>query len=154
VLANSVPRVALVPIFVLLFGITIQASIASVVAVVFFLAFFNAFEGGCSIRQPVLENARLLGAGPIEIMLYIRLPTVLTWTFAAVPNAVSFGLIVAVTTDLLAGVPGMGQILLTATLNVQAALTFAVIVVLGLLGLLLYAFTTMLRDWLIRWEVR
>jgi hypothetical protein len=65
--------------------------------VVFFLAFFSALEGGRSVSQAMLDNARLLGAGPLDVMQTIRLPLVLQWTFATVPNAVSFGLIVAVT---------------------------------------------------------
>jgi NitT/TauT family transport system permease protein len=151
VLANSVPRIALIPLFVLLLGTTVEASIVNVVAIVFFLAFFNAFEGGCSIPTPMLENAIILGAGPIEIMRFIRLPMVLTWTFATVPNAISFGVIVAVTTDLLSGIPGMGALLLSATLNVQSALTFAIIIVLSLLGLILYSGATLLRNRVIRW---
>ncbi len=153
VLANSVPRVALIPIFVLLLGPTIKASIVNVIVVVFFLGFFNAFEGGCSIRRPMLENALLLGAGPVEVMRFIRLPLVLTWTFAAVPNAISFGLIVAVTTELLSGIQGMGALLLTATMNVQAGMTFTIIVVLSAVGLVMYGGGTLIRNWVIRWDL-
>ena len=152
VILNSVPRVAIIPIFVVIVGATIMASVMSVVAVVFFLGFFNAFEGGRSISQPVLDNAKLLGASHFEVMRSIRLPMVLTWTFAAVPNAISFGLIVAVTTELLAGVPGMGALLQTATANIQADLTFGIIVVLSIVGLALYWGTTALRSYVIHWQ--
>ena len=152
ILANSVPRVAIIPIFVVMMGPTIGASIVSVIAVVFFLGFFNAFEGGTSIREPLLENAKLLGAGPFEVMRSIRLPTVLTWTFAAVPNAISFGLVVAVTTELLAGIPGMGSLILTATANLQVGLTFAIIVALSIVGLVLYWGAVMLRNRVIHWK--
>jgi NitT/TauT family transport system permease protein len=152
VLSNSVPRVALIPIFVVLVGPSATASIISVIAVVFFLGFFNAFEGGRSIPEPVLENATLLGASPFEIMRSIRLPRVLTWTFAAVPNAISFGIIVSVTTELLAGVPGMGTLLQTSTINIQAGLTFAIIVVLSVVGLILYWGAIALRNRVIHWE--
>ncbi len=153
ILANSVPRVAIIPIFVVIMGPTIGASIISVVAVVFFLAFFNAFEGGISIREPLLENARLLGAGPLDVMRVIRLPMVLTWTFAAVPNAISFGLVVAVTTELIAGIPGMGSLILTATANIQVGLTFAIIVALSIVGLVLYWGAVALKIRIIHWKV-
>jgi len=152
ILANSVPRVAIIPIFVVMLGPTVAASVVSVIAVVFFLGFFNAFEGGISIKESLVENAKLLGAGPIDIMRSIRLPMVLTWTFAAVPNAISFGLIVAVTTELLAGIPGIGSLILTATANIQVALTFALIVALSVVGLVLYWGAVALKSRLIHWK--
>ena len=154
VLANSVPRVAIIPIFVVIAGPTARASILSVVAVVFFLGFFNALQGGSSIPQRMLDNAHLLGASQISIMRTIRLPMVLSWTFAAGPNAISFGLVVAVTTELLAGVKGMGQLLQTSMVNANADLTFAVIVVLSVVGLIMYGAATLLRDFLLRWDVK
>jgi NitT/TauT family transport system permease protein len=152
ILANSVPRVAIIPISVVLFGPTPKASVFNVITVVFFVGFFNAFEGGRSIKPAILDNAALLGANSFSVMRSIRLPMVLTWTFAAVPNAISFGLVVAVTTELLAGIQGMGVLLQTATSNVQTATTFAIIVALSVVGLVLYFCAILLRRLLIRWE--
>ena len=152
ILANTVPRVAIIPIIVVLAGANVSASIISVIAVVFFLGFFNAFEGGQSVRGPMLENAKLLGASQLDVMREVRLPMVLTWVFAAVPNAISFGLIVAVTTELLAGIPGMGALLQSATTNVQAGLTFAIIVALAVVGLLMYWGAVALKRAVMRWE--
>jgi NitT/TauT family transport system permease protein len=151
VLLNTVPRVALIPIFIILARPTITAEILSVVAVVFFLAYFNAFEGGRSVSQAMLDNASLLGASSIGIMRTIRLPLVIKWTFAAVPNAISFGLVIAVTTELLAGLPGFGNLLLTAMTNLNANLTFAIIVVLSVLGLVLYFGAQLLYKLIVRW---
>ncbi|WP_375481076.1 ABC transporter permease [uncultured Jatrophihabitans sp.] len=152
VLANSVPRIALIPISVVIFGPTPLASIINVIAVVFFVGFFNAFEGGRSVKPAMLENARLLGASPWQLMRSIRLPRVLTWTFAAVPNAISFGLIVAVTTELLAGVRGMGQLLQNSTTYVQTSTTFAIVVILSVLGLMLYGAAIAIKKVVLRWE--
>lgn len=152
IIANSVPRVAIIPIFVVMMGPTIGAAILSVITVVFFLVFFNAFEGGTSIKESLIENAVLLGAGPLDVMRSIRLPMVLTWTFAAVPNAISFGLVVAVTTELLAGIPGIGSLILTATANLQVATTFAIIAALSAVGLILYWGTVYLQRLVIHWK--
>lgn len=154
VVMNSVPRVALIPIFVLLVGPTIRGSTMSVIFTVFFLAFFNAFEGGSSVRQSVIDNAVLLGAGRVAVMWYVRLPMVIAWTFAAVPNAISFGLVVAVTAELLAGIQGMGYLLLTSTTNVEASLTFAIVVTLSVVGLVLYSGATILRNRVLHWQGR
>lgn len=151
-LANSVPRIALIPISVVIFGPTATASVVNVITVVFFVAFFNAFEGGRSIRPAVLENAQLLGASSWQLMRSIRLPRVLMWTFAAVPNAISFGLIVSVTTELLAGVRGMGVLLQSATTYLQTSLTFAIVILLSAMGLALYGGAVLLQRLVLRWE--
>jgi NitT/TauT family transport system permease protein len=152
VVGNSVPRVALIPIFVVIAGPTLAASILSIVAVVFFLAFFNALEGGRSVRPVVLENVTLLGATQLQIMRVVRLPMVLIWTFAAIPNVISFALIVAVTTEWFAGIPGMGSLLATATQNLQVGRTFAIIVVLCAVGLVLNFLASVVQRRAIRWQ--
>lgn len=154
VLLNSIPRVALIPIFVLLAGPTVRGSTTSAAFTVFFLTFFNAFEGGNSVNESMLENATLLGARPIAIMRYVRLPMVMAWTFAAIPNAISFGIVVAVTAELLAGIPGMGFILLESTTNVESALTFAIVIALSVVGLVLYSLASLLRKRLLHWQGR
>jgi NitT/TauT family transport system permease protein len=151
IVVNSIPRIALIPIFILIAKASTNAEILSIVFVVFFLVFFNALEGGRSVSQAMLDNARLLGADAFDVMRTIRLPVVLNWTFAAVPNAISFGLIVAVTTELLAGLPGMGSLLEAAMQNIDAAYTFAIVVSLGIVGLVLSLLARKLRDLLIRW---
>jgi ABC-type nitrate/sulfonate/bicarbonate transport system permease component len=83
-------------------------------------------------------------------MLYLRTPYVILWTFAVIPNAISFGLIVAVANELLAGVQGIGVLLYNATLNAQAGLTFALIVILATSGLLLTAVASLLRTVIVR----
>jgi NitT/TauT family transport system permease protein len=152
VLGNSIPRVALIPIFIVIAGATMMTSVLVIITVVFFLAFFNAFEGGRSIPTSMMENAQLLGAGRYWILRRVRLPMVLTWTFAAIPNAISFGLVTAVTAEILSGVNGMGRLIQISTQTVNSGLTIAVVVILSIAALLLYGAATLLRDALIRWE--
>lgn len=138
VLANTVPRIALIPVVVVILGPTIVASTLTVALVCFFLSFFNAFEGGTQVRKSVLDNATLLGANRLTRMIHIRAPYVLLWTLAIIPAAISFGILVAVTAELLTGLPGMGAMLLTATSQLQSGLTFAIIVILAFTGVILY----------------
>lgn len=151
VVLNSVPRIALIPIIVLIAGPTLTSSIINVALVVFFLAFFNAFNGGRQIKSAMVENALLLGASRWQIMLRLRSPYVLLWTFAVIPNAISFGLVVAVTNELLTGLKGMGALLLTATANLEAGLTFGVIIILAVVGVILYGLAEIVRRRATRW---
>lgn len=151
---NAIPRIALVPIIVILFGPTAKTSVVTAVLVVFFVVFFNAYEGGRRLPEQVVENALVMGASPIQLMREIRLPYVLAWTFASLPNALSFGLISVVTAEILTGYPGIGRLLVIAVSTASASLTFAVVVVLSIVGLILVSATEALqRRWLHWWAV-
>jgi NitT/TauT family transport system permease protein len=148
---NSIPRIALIPIVVLIVGPTLQASVVSAVLVVTFIAFFNALQGGRSVPSHVLQNAKLLGANRRQIMFRVRFPFVLMWTFAALPNAIAFGLLTVVTTELLTGSEGMGNLVFSATTNVDATLSFAVVVILSFAGAVIVALTEQLKRRLLHW---
>ncbi|HVW90538.1 MAG TPA: ABC transporter permease subunit [Gaiellaceae bacterium] len=148
---NSIPRIALIPIVVLIVGPTLKASVVSAVLVVTFIAFFNALQGGRSVQPHVLQNARLLGANRWQIMFRVRFPYVLMWTFAALPNAIAFGLLTVVTTELLTGSRGMGNLVFSATTNVDATLSVAVVVILSVVGATIVALTEQLQRRLLHW---
>jgi NitT/TauT family transport system permease protein len=151
VAANAVPRVALIPVIVIVFGPTMRSSAISALLLVVFIVFFNAYEGGRNIAPEVLANARILGASPRKVMTRVRLPYVMAWVFAALPNAISFGLVGTVTTEILAGVPGMGRLLVLSINLVDATTTFAVVVILSVVGVVLVGLTSLARARLLRW---
>lgn len=152
VLINSMPRIALIPVIVIIAGPTTSASTANAVLVVFFLAFYNAVEGGASVPHETIANAALMGASNWQIMRFVRLPNVVMWTFAVMPNAISFGLLTVVATELITGVPGLGSLIQAASSNVDSSLSFAVVILLSILGLVLYGLTVLLRRRMLRWQ--
>lgn len=151
---NATPRIALIPIFVILFGPTLTASVVTVVAVVFFIVFYNAYAGGCSVPVQTVQNVRLMGATPGEIMRRVRLPYVIVWTFTSLPNAISFGLVAAVTAEILTGKVGMGRLLLNSIASVDATLTFAVVVVLSVIGVALVTLADRVQRRALHWWER
>lgn len=148
---NAVPRIALIPIVVILFGPTLKASIVISLMVVFFVAFFSAYEGGRAVDPEMIENARLLGAGTLGIMWHIRLRYVMAWTLAALPLGVTFGIIAVVTGEILTGNGGLGTLIAVADAQVNASLTFAVVVVLSVLGLLFVGLASLMRRRVLHW---
>jgi NitT/TauT family transport system permease protein len=148
---NSIPRIALIPIVVLITGPTLTASVISAVLVVAFIAFFNAFEGGSSVPRNVLQNAVLLGASRRQVMTRVRFPYVMMWTFAAMPNAIAFGLLTVVTTELLTGSQGMGNLIFSATTNVDATLSIAVVVILSVVGTIVVSLSDRLKQSVLHW---
>lgn len=148
---NAVPRIALIPVIVIIFGPTLTATAVTSFIIVVFIVFFNAYEGGRTIAPQIIQNAKILGANELSIMWRVRLPYVLAWTFAALPNAVSFGLVGVVTAEILTGSQGVGRILVIALSTVQATQTMAVTVVLAIVGMLLVGTTSLLRGRLLHW---
>jgi NitT/TauT family transport system permease protein len=149
---NAIPRIALIPIIVIIFGATVTTTVVTAVIIVTFVVFFNAYEGGRSVPRHVLENAILMEASPRQVMQHIRLPYVLAWTFAALPNAVSFGLVGVVTAEILTGFAGIGRLLVVSVTTASSSLTFSVVVVLSVVGVTLVSLTELLkRRWLHWW---
>lgn len=151
VAVNAVPRIAMIPIIVIIVGPTPTASATTAFFIVVFLVFYNAFEGGRSVPREVLQNVRILGATRGSIILRVRLQYVLAWTFAVLPNAISFGLIGAVSAEILTGAKGVGQILAAAVYTIDATLTFAVVVILSAVGASLVGLTTLARTRVLHW---
>jgi NitT/TauT family transport system permease protein len=148
---NATPRIALIPIFIILFGPSVLASISVAVLVVFFVVFYNAYSGGRSVPPQILENAALLGASSGEIMRNVRLPYVMVWTFASLPNAIAFGLIATITAEVLTGVIGIGRLLVQSLSVADASLTFAVVVLLAAVGALIVALTERIQRRVLHW---
>jgi NitT/TauT family transport system permease protein len=151
VAANATPRIALIPIIILLFGISATSSAVVAILVVFFIAFFNALMGGRSIAPELIGNARLLGASEWGILREVRLPYVLAWTLAAMPIALTFSVISVVTGEILTGYPGMGRLLSTATNTVDSTLTFAVVFFLAAIGMVTVMISDFLQARILHW---
>lgn len=151
VAVNAMPRIALIPIVIVLFGPTLLASVLVVVMVVFFVAFFNAYEGGTSVPQHIVDNARLLGANQFDILFKIRTRFVMAWTLATLPLCVTFAIISAVTTEILAGIDGMGTFLFNATVTADASLTFSVVFILAVVGLVIVTAAEMVKRRMLHW---
>jgi NitT/TauT family transport system permease protein len=90
----------------------------------------------------------------MRILLHVRLPYAAAWTFAALPNALSFGLISVVTAEILTGTLGMGRLMLNALTAADAGLTFSVVVFLSAAGLTLVGVSSELRRRWLHWWAR
>jgi NitT/TauT family transport system permease protein len=151
VVINSIPRIALIPIAIIIFGPTLTSSMVLSVTVVFFIVFWNAYEGGLSIAEQTVQNAKLLGANSRQTTLWIRSPYVLAWTFAALPNAVTFAFLSVVTTEVLIGSSGLGFLINQSITTADSTLTFSVAVVLAVLGLAVVGLAELARRKILHW---
>jgi NitT/TauT family transport system permease protein len=148
---NAIPRIALIPIIVILVGPTFESSIINSVLVVYFVAFFNAYEGGTSVPSQLLDNALVLKASKWQIIYHIRLRYTIAWTLATLPLAVAFGLLAVVTGEILTGYGGLGELISQATITANATETFAVVVVLSVLGSVIVYIANVVKRRVLHW---
>ena len=148
---NSLPRIAFVPLITMIFGLGMASKVATAWFIVFFLVFFNTFKGALSIERELLEFCRTLGASERQITRTVRIPNALSWTFAALPNAVSFSLIGVVLSEFVGSTTGMGYLIIVALSTLNSAEMFAALTVLSVVGVTLVMLFRLLEQRLLRW---
>jgi NitT/TauT family transport system permease protein len=93
---NSMPRVILAPIFAVWFGLGMASKVALGVTLVFFIVFFNVYQGVREVSPVVLANARMLGASRRQLLRFVFLPSAMSWVFASLHNSVGLAFVGAV----------------------------------------------------------
>ncbi len=149
---NSLPRIAMVPLITMIFGLGLSSKVVTAWFIVFFLIFFNAFKGGRNIEQHLINFCRTLGGSSRQIMFTVRIPNSLAWTFAALPNAVSFSLIGVVISEFVGSTTGMGYLIVTSLATMNSADMFATITVLGAVGLVLVSAISLVEQRILHWS--
>jgi len=136
---NALPRVILAPIFLLWFGLGIGSKVALGVSLVFFVVFFNTFQGVREVDPVILNNARMLRATDRQLLRYVYLPSALSWIFSSLHTSIGFALVGAVIGEYMGAAQGMGYLVAQAqgvfdTTGVMAGLilTSAVVLVVDL----------------------
>lgn len=109
--ANSLPRVVLAPIFMLWLGLGIWSKVALGVSLVFFIVFFNVYQGVKEVNQTVLANARMLGMNERQLLRNVYLPSALSWMFSSLHTAVGFAVVGAVVGEYLGSSAGLGYLI-------------------------------------------
>ncbi|MEO6984253.1 MAG: ABC transporter permease [Paralcaligenes sp.] len=149
---NSMPRIAFVPLITMFFGLGIVSKVVTSWFVVFFLVFFNTYKGGRSVEPEMLDFCRTLGGSPRQILWRVRIPTAAAWTFASLPNAISFALIGVVLAEFVGSTTGMGYLMITALGTLNATDMFAAITLLSATGVILVYGVTVIERRLLHWS--
>jgi NitT/TauT family transport system permease protein len=150
--ANAIPRVTLAPLFAIGLGLGIQSKVALAVVLVFFIVFFNAFQGVREVDRNLLANARILGASQRRITTSVIIPSALTWIFASLHTSFSFALVGAVVGEFIGGLQGIGLMIQTAGANFNANGVFAAMVILAAVALISEFLITALERRLLKWR--
>src|SRR5476649_25781 len=151
---NSMPRVVLAPIFAVWFGLGIWSKVALGVTLVFFVVFFNVYQGVREVSPVLLANARMLGASQRQLLRAIYLPSAMSWVFASLHNAVGLAFVGAVVGEYLGSAQGVGYLILQAEGTFDINTVFAGIVVLTAFALVLDAAVGAVEGRLMTWQPR
>jgi NitT/TauT family transport system permease protein len=108
---NAMPRVILAPIFFVWFGLDVASKVALGVTLVFFIVFFNVYQGVREVSPVVLANARMLGASPRQLLRHVYVPSAMSWVFASLHNSVGLAFVGAVVGEYLGSARGVGYLI-------------------------------------------
>jgi NitT/TauT family transport system permease protein len=128
---NALPRVVLAPIFALWLGLGIWSKVALGVTLVFFIVFFNVYQGVKEVSPTVLANARMLGMNERALMRHVYWPSALSWMFSSLHTAVGFAVVGAVVGEYLGSAAGLGYLIQQAEGVFDVAGVFAGMLVLA-----------------------
>ena len=152
--ANSMPRVILAPIFGMWLGLGIWSKVALAVTLVFFIVFFNVYQGVKEVSPVVLANARMLGANRKQLLRTVYLPSATSWVFSSLHTSVGLAFVGAVVGEYLGSARGVGYLILQAEGTFDVNTVFAGIVVLTAFALVLDGIVGRIETRLMKWQPR
>lgn len=134
-MVNAIPRIVLGSIFIVAFGIGVTPKILLAAVLVFFIVFFNAFQGVREVDRSVLANVRVLGASRLQITRHVIVPSALTWIIASLHSAFGFAIVGALVGEVLGAQSGLGLVIKTAQNNFDPNGVFATMLVIAVIVL-------------------
>jgi NitT/TauT family transport system permease protein len=151
---NSVPKVAVVPVLILWFGIGEIPAVLTAFLISFFPIVVNVATG-LATTEPELEDVlRALGASKLDIMRKVGIPRSLPYFFGSLKVAITLAFVGAVVSETVGANKGIGKLMLDAQAAFQVPIVFAGLLVLAVLGILLYAGTAMIEARFTGWAFR
>ena len=151
-MVNALPRVVLAPIFTLWLGLGIWSKVALGVTLVFFIVFFNVYQGVKEVSPTVLDNGRMLGMNDRQFMRHVYWPSALSWMFSSLHTSVGFAVVGAVVGEYLGSAAGLGYLIQQAEGIFDVAGVFAGMFVLSAFVLLIDYAVTLVERRLLVWR--
>ncbi|MBI3369060.1 MAG: ABC transporter permease [Burkholderiales bacterium] len=149
---NAMPRIILAPIFAVWFGLGIASKVALGVTLVFFIVFFNVYQGVKEVSPVILANARMLGANQRQLLRSVYLPSATSWVFSSLHTSVGLAFVGAVVGEYLGSASGVGYLIHQAEGVFDINTVMAGIVVLTGFALALDALVGRIERALLKWQ--
>jgi NitT/TauT family transport system permease protein len=149
---NSVPRVVLAPIFIMVFGLGLTSKVALSFVMVFFVVFANAFQGVREADRNLLANAQILGARDWQLTRTVVIPSAMSWIFASLHVSFGFAIVGAIVGEFVGARYGIGLLINVAKGSFDAAGMYAAIVIIMVVALAAEYAMTLIENRLAKWR--
>jgi NitT/TauT family transport system permease protein len=151
-LLNAIPRVILAPLFVIWLGIGLASKVALAFILVAVLIFFSVFTGIQQVDRRLVERIVTLGGNRWALVRHVYLPSVAAWVLSNLKVSVGFAFTGAVVGEFVAATRGLGYLLSFAQSTYNSALMFALVLLIMVVVLAIFAIAGKLERRLLRWN--
>ena len=135
---NSVPKIALAPVFIIWFGTGLESKVAISFLIAIFAVVVDTVLGLRSVDPDAVDLIRSLRGSATQTFLWLRLPNAVPYLFAGMKVAISLALVGAIAGEFVASQAGLGYVILSSQGAFQTTRVFAAIVLLGIIGTILF----------------
>jgi NitT/TauT family transport system permease protein len=151
-LLNGLPRVALAPLFLLLFGIGFAGKVTLAASITFFVTFYNTMAGVDSIDRDHMVLAKALGASRLQFFLKFVVPSAVPSIFTGLQLGFVYGMLGTVASEMLAAEAGLGVVLTRQAALFQMNGYFATLLLLGIITTAISGLLELIRVRLLKWQ--
>lgn len=151
---NSVPKVAVVPVLVMWFGIGTVPAVVTAFLLAFFPISVNVATGIVTMEPELEDVLRSLGANKVDILRKVGLPRSLPYFFASLKIAITLAFVGTVISETVASNRGIGYLMLTASSTFRVPLVFAALLVIAAMGIVMYATAALFERRYTKWATR
>jgi len=152
VFSQSIPKVAIAPLFVVWFGFGLIPKVIAAFLLGFFPVIVATVQGFKGVEGDVIDLARSMGASPLKIFLKFRLPHALPSIFSGLKVSITLAVVGAVVGEFVGSNSGLGYVMQKASGTFDLPLMFAALVVLSSLGVILFLILEVIERWLLPWH--
>jgi NitT/TauT family transport system permease protein len=151
VFVNTLPKVAVAPLFLLWLGYGIVPNILIAALIGFFPVVINTAVGLTQVDEELLDLGRVFGAPTWKVFLKIRLPNALPYVLSALKITATAAVVGAVVGEFVASQAGLGMVIVNAQTNLNTPVAFAALMWISIVGLLLYGLVGLVARWWAPW---
>lgn len=148
----SLPRIALAPIFILFFGIGLQAKVACGISLTFFILLVTSRAGVVSVDEDVMLLTEMMGLSKLHRFRKVLLPVAMPSIFGGLRLGLIYSLLGVVTSEIIASKAGLGQLIITYSGTFDMAAVYAILFVLAMSASLANVVIARLEKWILRYE--
>jgi NitT/TauT family transport system permease protein len=152
IMFQAMPKVALVPLILVWFGLGLASKVVSAALVAFFPLMVNTIVGLRSADEDRVNLMRSLKASRWQIFHMLQLPNALPYIFAGLEIAMIFALIGAIVAELISSERGLGMLMQSMSFSMDVAGQFSILFILSVLGLILNGAVTLVRRRVLFWD--